>query len=392
MSNLHRGQRHSINSPDPGVSRRVLHVAQPAEGGVARYIDAVVAAHCAQGWTVAVASTFAGGRRATLEGSGVKTFDWRARRSPIRGVRSETRALREIVADYQPDVVVLHAAKAGLIGRLLLRGALPTVVMPHAWSFSALHGPMAQLCVAWERVATRWTHAVVAVSNGEVLEGLSHKVLAPYFVIPNPVMPGWIATTEEERRKARMALGWGNEPLVVCVGRLSRQKGQDLLLQAWPAVRAQLGTARLALVGDGPMAGELRAAASGDVHFAGWVDEPHQWVAAADVVVFPSRWEGLSLAMLEAMAAGRCVVTSAVNGSELISACNGGAVVPVGAVAELSRALTERLVDRHRSDVEGARAADYVGTHHRLDVAVEELAAVLTRAGAFGPTVAAPAA
>jgi glycosyltransferase involved in cell wall biosynthesis len=104
-------------------------------------------------------------------------------------------------------------------------------------------------------------------------------------------------------------------PLVVCVGRLCRQKGQDILLEAWPSVLRRVPTARLVLVGDGPDAARLRAAAPRDVLFAGSAADAVPWYQAADLVVLPSRWEGMALAPLEAMACGRPVVMTDVDGA-----------------------------------------------------------------------------
>ncbi|QXE39300.1 glycosyltransferase family 4 protein [Streptomyces sp. GMY02] len=104
-------------------------------------------------------------------------------------------------------------------------------------------------------------------------------------------------------------------PLVVCVGRLCRQKGQDILLRAWRPVVRQMPQARLVLVGDGPDADVLRAIAPPSVLFAGAVADTAPWYRAADLVVLPSRWEGMAVAPLEAMASGRPVVLSDVDGA-----------------------------------------------------------------------------
>ncbi|WP_420713241.1 glycosyltransferase family 4 protein, partial [Streptomyces sp. Tu 6176] len=103
-------------------------------------------------------------------------------------------------------------------------------------------------------------------------------------------------------------------PLVVCVGRLCRQKGQDVLLRAWGPVAERVPGARLVLVGDGPDHDRLRDLAPPSVAFTGAVADPLPWYRAADVVVLPSRWEGMALAPLEAMACARPVVAADVGG------------------------------------------------------------------------------
>jgi glycosyltransferase involved in cell wall biosynthesis len=146
------------------------------------------------------------------------------------------------------------------------------------------------------------------------------------------------------------------------VGRLSRQKGQDVLLDAWPTVRQRVPGARLALVGDGPDIEALRARTSDGVEFTGARDEVSVWFAAADVVALPSRWEGMSLAMLEAMACGRPLVVTDVAGAEVAV----GAVVPPEDPHALADAVVDRLVDQARAEREGREARAVVERDHDL--------------------------
>jgi glycosyltransferase involved in cell wall biosynthesis len=100
-------------------------------------------------------------------------------------------------------------------------------------------------------------------------------------------------------------------PTLGSIGRLDRQKGYDVLLRAL----AELPAVSLVLVGDGPERGALepRAADGGAgarVRFAGWDPAPRHWLTAIDVFVLPSRFEGLPLAIVEAMLARRAVVAT----------------------------------------------------------------------------------
>lgn len=134
-------------------------------------------------------------------------------------------------------------------------------------------------------------------------------------------------------------------PLWVCAGRLEEQKGQDVLI----AALAELGRRGLAfscaLAGDGPRRAALEAEVErlglgGQVSFLGRVDEVGPLLLAADAVVLPSRWEGLPLSLLEAMARGRPVVASAVGGvPEVIEDGLHGRLVPPGDPAALADAL-----------------------------------------------------
>jgi glycosyltransferase involved in cell wall biosynthesis len=179
-------------------------------------------------------------------------------------------------------------------------------------------------------------------------------VAGRYRVVPNGVdLARFGAGDAAARAGARRRLGLGPGPLAVCVGRLSRQKGQDLLVAAWPAVRATVPGARLALVGGGALDGA--AGVPEEVLLAGDQPEVTSWLHAADVVVAPSRWEGMALGVLEAMATARSVVATDVDGMrEAVGDDGAGVLVPPEDAGALADAVGVRLADVARADVEGA--------------------------------------
>ncbi|MFD6420046.1 glycosyltransferase [Streptomyces sp. NPDC060194] len=296
----------------------VLHVVQPGEGGVPRVVLDLVAAQLEQGLAVTLACPAGTPLAAAAAGTGCDLYDWPAVRSPLRGVVGEARRLARLVERVGPDVVHAHSAKAGLVARAVLRGRIPTVFQPHAWSFEAEGALTRALALRWERLAARWTARTVCVSEAERRRGRDAGVRSACTVVHNGVDPSRF-TPGPDPRTARAALpltaGHPDAPTVVCVGRLCRQKGQDTLLDAWEAVLARHPAARLVLVGDGPLGEELRRAAPASVAFAGAVPDTAPWYRAADVVVLPSRWEGMAVAPLEAMATGRPVVITDVDGA-----------------------------------------------------------------------------
>ncbi|MCZ2817377.1 glycosyltransferase [Modestobacter sp. VKM Ac-2984] len=321
---------------------RVLHVSQPVEAGVARVVAGLVADQRRRGWEVLVACPGEGWLADTVRAAGAELVPWRASRSPGPSVPGEAAALRRVVATTDPQVVHLHSAKAGLAGRLAVRGRRPTVFQPHAWSFEAVTGPVQTASRSWERFAQRWTDLTLCVSEAELATGRAAGLTGRSVVVPNGVEPELWAP--QDRAAARAALGLPAAPTVVCVGRLARQKGQDMLLSAWPGVRRAVPDAQLVLVGAGPDEAALRARADGSVRFAPG-ERLAEWYAAADVVAVPSRWEaGLPLVAMEAMAGQRSVVAFDVAG---IAASLGGAgaAVPAFEIEALTDALTARLLD-----------------------------------------------
>ena len=345
--------------------RTVMHVSMPTSEGVAAVVLTYVRDQVARGWSVVVVCPTDGWLAPAAAAAGARVLAWQARRAPGLTTPRETRRLAALIAQSRPDLVHLHSSKAGLAGRLAVRGSRPTVFQPHAWSFLAVAGPLRLATLAWERHAVRWTHGFVLVSRAERVAGHAAGVLGPTWVVPNGVdLLALSPAGSSERADARAQLGLGDEPLAVCVGRLSLQKGQDLLLDAWPEVRRALPTATLALVGGGPERAGLEQRAVPGVLIPGDRRDVPDWLAAANVVVAPSRWEGMALVPIEAMARARCVIATDVAGAAEALPAAAGTIVAVGDTAMLARAIIERLTDLRGSDQAGLIGRQHVMAHH----------------------------
>ncbi|MGP8301632.1 glycosyltransferase family 4 protein [Streptomyces inhibens] len=352
----------------------VLHVSQPVDGGVARVVADLVRTQVAAGLRTVVAAPPGGGLHREAVAAGAEVAPWPAHRSPGPALAGETGRLARLVRRLGPDLVHTHAAKAGLAARLVVRGRIPTVHQPHAWPFEAAGGPVAGAALGWERYAARWAHRVLCVSEAERLRGIEAGVPARWAVIRNGVdldrySPAY--SDDAARRALRGALpalsGLAPDaPLVVCVGRLCPQKGQSVLLRAWPAIGAAVPDARLVLVGDGPDRERLHAAAPPGVRFAGATEDTVPWYRAADLVVLPSRWEGMALPPLEAMACGRPVVVTDVGGAResLPPEALPHALVPPADPAALARAVRDLLTHPRLRLTLGRRALEHVRTGH----------------------------
>ncbi len=353
----------------------ILHVSQPSDGGVAGYVAEVAADQARRGWQVKVACPEYGQLADVVAATGARHVRWTAKRAPGPGSLLDALRLRRILDEDRPDLVHLHSSKAGLAGRLAIRGRLPTIFQPHAWSFEAVRGPARLGALAWERRSARWATVILCVSEAERRRGEEHGIEARWRVIPNGVdVDALREASAGDRSAARRRLELGEGPTVVCVGRLCRQKGQDVLLDAWPAVLARVPDAQLFLIGDGPDDEALRRRAGVGVSFVGRRADVPDWLAAADVVAAPSRWEGMSVAMLEAMARGRSVVATEVPGAEEAIDADAGAVVPPEQPAALAGAIAERLLDPARTEAEGRTARRRAERLHDLRAAAAAVA------------------
>jgi glycosyltransferase involved in cell wall biosynthesis len=150
-----------------------------------------------------------------------------------------------------------------------------------------------------------------------------------------------------ERQALRAQLGLPDVPIAVFSGRLAPEKRIDLLLATWPEVRAAHPDALLLLVGEGPEQERYaRAAGCMGARFAGAVADVAPYLRAADLFVLPSATEGLSNALLEALAAGLPAVATSVGGTpDILANGESGLLVPAGDPPALLRALLALLGD-----------------------------------------------
>jgi phosphatidylinositol alpha-1,6-mannosyltransferase len=191
----------------------------------------------------------------------------------------------------------------------------------------------------------------------------------------------------------RDRLGIGQRPVVVCVSRMVRRKGQDTLIRAWPLVRAAAaGDPLLLLVGDGPYRAELgrlagRTCVSGSVLFTGpvpWEELPAHF-AAGNVFAMPCRTrrggldvEGLGIVYLEASATGLPVIGGDSGGApEAIRHAETGYVVPGRDVAAVAARLIELLGDPAAAAAMGEKGLAWVDREWRWDLVADRLGQIL---------------
>jgi phosphatidyl-myo-inositol dimannoside synthase len=188
----------------------------------------------------------------------------------------------------------------------------------------------------------------------------------------------------------RDRLGLGRRPVVLCVSRLVRRKGQDTLIRAWPQVRAAIPDAVLLLVSDGPYAGRLRRLAarlgvSDAVRFTGavpWAELPAHY-DAADVFAMPCRTrragldvEGLGIVYLEASATGLPVIGGDSGGApDAILEGESGYVV--SDVAGVATRVIELLADPAKARAMGEKGLAWVDREWRWELAAARLTAIL---------------
>ncbi|HEM46459.1 MAG TPA: glycosyltransferase family 1 protein, partial [Alphaproteobacteria bacterium] len=269
--------------------------------------------------------------------------------------------LRACVDEAAPDLVHAHLFHASAAARLFIRGR-PIISHVHVEE-RRVRGYMTV-----ERLLAGRAAAQVCVSEAVAAHivrkaGVGRDKIR---VIRNAVELSRFRNLSA-KSAAKERLGLPAAPLVGCVARLDRQKGIRFLLQAFARLRED--RTYLALVGDGPLRPRLEAQAAslgvGDrVIFAGEVPDVAPWLAAFDLFALPSLWEGMPLALGEAMASGLPVVATAVSGTpEMVSDGATGLLVPPGDPDALAGALGRLLDDGELSARLGAGAAGWATSH-----------------------------
>jgi glycosyltransferase involved in cell wall biosynthesis len=344
----------------PAESLRILHVSETYGGGVETLVRQFSAEQVARGHAVRLLVP-----PGMADVAGAERTTWVPRRRRPTSAGPALLALKRAVRDHAPDVVHLHSFGAGVLGRLPGRALfgmdLPIVYQPHAWSFEVFDLRSAASAMrTWERWASRRTDVLVANCSDEVREGRAVGVATTARVLGVAVdLDAFRPVPEERGREARRHLGLPGKNVVVCMGRLARQKGQDLLLRAWE--RRPLTDTVLVLLGPGDPAPLRQLAPSQWGHTVlavGGQDDVRPWLWASDLLILPSRYETVGLVVAEAMACGVPVVATAVNGvrEAVVDGPLGaaGAVVPVGDMEALLDEAAKRLADPALRRTEGA--------------------------------------
>ena len=228
------------------------------------------------------------------------------------------------------------------------------------------------------RILSVLADVVTAVAE-PVTEFLRHRVGIPRAklkTIPNGVD---VVCFQSARPVTRAALGWRDEDVVIgCVARLEPEKGHTILLDAFRRVHARLPQTRLLLIGDGSERRRLTMMVdsyglNGAVRFLGMQGEIPELLATCDLVTLASFNEGLPMAALEAMAAGKPVVATRVGDvPAVVEDGKTGLLVPSGDVGALAGALAALIADQKKRQWFGSQAIEVVKTRYSFDRTLEQ--------------------
>ena len=290
-------------------------------------------------------------------------------------------ALAQLIHEERPGAVHVQYMAPGLVPILVAR----LVGVPHVVATVHVPGRHYRRGLWLPRsIAARLCDAFLCVSPsaersffGDSAE-FDENLLARgrrHFTIPNCVDLELVdRLRSEDARDLKRGLGLDGRRVVGMVSRMTSEKGPQFLIEAMVEVLRETPEAKLLMVGDGALrpALEARAAALGIANNVVWVgrlarEEAYRHMALMDVVVVPSQWEGFGLTAAEAMAFGKPVVASDVDGLRNVVDGQSGRLVAAGDVAGLGREIGRLMADESRRSEMGRAGRKRVVEHFSLE-------------------------
>jgi glycosyltransferase involved in cell wall biosynthesis len=355
---------------------RVVHIVDTLNVGGAQSLLATLAETMPDGVELTVISLRSlpeNGIVARLRAEGVRLFALPARHlvSPVRFWK-----LWQTLRQGGYDMVHTHLTYANILGiaaaRLARRPVLGTLHNVRASHQAGLQRRLEGLALR------RGANQIVAVG-----QEVAHAYKRRWRELEIKVLPNAVALPEPLATTTRLALRGEllqsrRGPLLVAVGRLTPQKGYPDLLTAFKDVLQQWPEARLVIVGDGELHADLedqcrQLGLNGSVELAGLRSDVPRVLAAADVFVSASHWEGMPVALLEAMAAGLPVVVTAVGDVPNVVDEETGVLVPAQDPHTLATAVNTLLADPERRTHLGAAARARISAQYSATAWTEQL-------------------
>lgn len=358
-----------VGLPGRARPRRVVHLLAPgAFGGLESVVRHLASAQRKAGHDVHVLAVvaIASDARHLLDDLAREGVGGHAIEAPGRAYLRERALVGAALDRLKPDVVHTHGYRADLVDApVARRRRIPVVTTVHGFTGGGVRNRIYEWA---QRRAYRRFDAVAAVSAPLASRLRDAGVGARVHLVPNAYAPSHAPMS---RADARRLLDLPMEgPVLGWVGRLSHEKGADILLRAL-ADSAVATDVRVAVVGDGAERAPLQALCTtlglaGRVHWCGAVRDAARVLPAFDALVLSSRTEGTPMVLLEAMAAGIPVVATAVGGVPDVVRDALALLVPPEQPARLAAALHAALTDteaaRRRAERASSAVQDRFGT------------------------------
>ena len=333
---------------------RVLHIIGDSRfGGIGWILLGLGRLAKAEGWQVDVLTTNPTLQQ-TLQRHGMGVVDLDVIRREIRPAWdfSGMLRLRDFLQSESYGIVHTHTSKAGFVGRLAahLAGVPVIIHTAHGFAFHELSPRSVRLFYSTlERMASRWCDRIVSVSEFHCRWALELGICRSQNIIaiPNGIAAVSSSTAFAPAKIRRQLGAQPDDLLILSTARLAADKGIECLVKAAGLLPPIGRRYHVIVAGDGPERARLESLTSdlglaGRVTFLGFREDVPELLAACDLVVLPSLREGLSIALLEAMAAGKPIVASDIGSNrELASQTEMARLVPPADPKALAEAIRD---------------------------------------------------
>ncbi|MGV1017853.1 MAG: glycosyltransferase family 4 protein [Fluviibacter phosphoraccumulans] len=297
-------------------------------------------------------------------------------------------ALREFFRSEKPDIVHTHSSKTGVLGRLAAHFArVPFIVHTvHGFSFPSESRKLVRLFYKFlERICGRLTDVLIVLNENDAaiasdVLGVSDNriMLLPNGVDIDTYVPA-IPAVRESVRLSCFGINSSGHLVIAMIGRLWEQKNPQCFVRAALQVIDKRSDVSFFMIGDGEFRGELEATiqASSDpnrIRIMGWRSDVPMLLKGVDLMVLPSRWEGMPLAILEAMASGVPVIASDIPGNHhLVTTDRDGLLFAPDDSEALADALLVLIDDHEKRRVFSLKARKKVVSEYALSVRMNKI-------------------
>lgn len=368
---------------------RVMHVLEATLGGTRQYLHNVIDAGVPAEHSLVYATARADvAFPAVLEAARVAKWatwhlDMRRSIEPAHDLAC-ARRLWSLIARWRPDIVHCHSSKAGGIGRIasMLQPSRPRIVYsPHA-----IAANLGSTYALIEKLLAPLVRRYVAVSDSERTEISNLRLADPANIDVAPPSIDMNHFAPRSKDEARGRLGYGPWPLVVAIGRLTPQKNPLDFVELLRDMRTAVPDVRGIWVGDGELREQFESAVAaaslqGAVSIAGWIADPRDYIAAADMIVSVSQYESFGYVVPEALAMERPVIASRVTGiTDIMTGALEEQLFEAGSIPQASRLACRLLHDGSRGPEIAAFGRRHVGEQFSLTALRNALAATYRRA------------
>lgn len=270
----------------------------------------------------------------------------------FRGNIARIFAIRNGIKSMKPDVIISFIDQTNVL--TILASAflgVPVIVTEH---IDARYYSLGKIWSILRKILYPFASSMVAVSNG-VLESFPKYMRRNAVVIPNPINSIKINRIQSKRERKT----------IIGIGRLTYQKGFDLLIRAFGRIKEKHSDWDLVIYGEGPLRNDMEKIVTDlnlqkRIKLLGLVTDPAEKLSAADIFVLSSRFEGFGIVIIEAMACGLPVISfDCPSGpSEIINNGVDGVLVPAGDMEALSKKMDELMTDENKRKKIASNAAE----------------------------------